>query len=110
MNQRLEISDNEHNLQSPALPTELSVVIVSLHAHVLVAFTMLCTKLQAIIFWYALQKLIGGLAQVVERSICIREAPGSIPGFSTFLEALFSAHAWKMYAKRQKFGDMRLNQ
>ena len=26
----------------------------------------------------------GGLAQVVERSICIREAPGSIPGFSTF--------------------------
>ena len=24
----------------------------------------------------------GGLAQVVERSICIREAPGSIPGFS----------------------------
>ena len=26
----------------------------------------------------------GGLAQVVERSICIREAPGSIPGFSSF--------------------------
>ena len=26
----------------------------------------------------------GGLAQVVERSICIREAPGSIPGFSNF--------------------------
>ena len=26
----------------------------------------------------------GGLAQVVERSICIREAPVSIPGFSTF--------------------------
>ena len=26
----------------------------------------------------------GGLAQVVERSICIREAPGSIPGFSIF--------------------------
>ena len=25
----------------------------------------------------------GGLAQVVERSIRIREAPGSIPGFST---------------------------
>ena len=49
----LEISDNEHNLLSPALPTELSGVIVSLRAHVLVAFTMLCTKLQAIIFWYA---------------------------------------------------------
>ena len=28
--------------------------------------------------------IAGGLAQVVERSICIREAPGSIPGFSTF--------------------------
>ena len=28
--------------------------------------------------------LQGGLAQVVERSICIREAPGSIPGFSSF--------------------------
>ena len=28
----------------------------------------------------------GGLAQVVERSICIREAPGSIPGFSSFGE------------------------
>ena len=29
----------------------------------------------------------GGLAQVVERSICIREAPGSIPGFSiTFMD------------------------
>ena len=27
----------------------------------------------------------GGLAQMVERSICIREAPGSIPGFSIFL-------------------------
>ena len=26
----------------------------------------------------------GGLAQVVERSICIREAPGSIPGLSSF--------------------------
>ena len=26
----------------------------------------------------------GGLAQVVERSIRIREAPGSIPGFSNF--------------------------
>ena len=29
----------------------------------------------------------GGLAQVVERSICIREAPGSIPGFSIFAKA-----------------------
>ena len=27
----------------------------------------------------------GGLAQLVERSICIREAPGSIPGFSISL-------------------------
>ena len=27
--------------------------------------------------------IAGGLAQVVERSICIREAPGSIPGFSS---------------------------
>ena len=26
----------------------------------------------------------GGLAQVVERSICIQEAPGSIPGFANF--------------------------
>ena len=99
----LEKSDNEHNLQSPAVPTELSVVIVLLHAHVIVVFTMLCTKLQVIIFWYALQKLIGGLAQVVERAICIREAPGSIPGFSTFLPGLFSAHAWKIVCKKAKF-------
>ena len=28
---------------------------------------------------------VGGLAQVVERSIRIREAPGSIPGFSIFV-------------------------
>ena len=33
---------------------------------------------------FATVNSIGGLAQMVERSICIREAPGSIPGFSTF--------------------------
>ena len=76
--------------------------IVSLRAHVLVAFTMLCTKLQVIIFWYALQKIVGGLAQMVERSSCIRESPGSIPGFSTFLPCLFSAHAWKIVCKKAK--------
>ncbi len=26
--------------------------------------------------------LYGGLAQMVERSLCMREVPGSIPGFS----------------------------
>ena len=34
---------------------------------------------------------VGGLAQVVERSIRIREAPGSIPGFSIFVQA-----RWKL--------------
>ena len=27
---------------------------------------------------------IGGLAQMVERPLCMREAPGSMPGFSTY--------------------------
>ena len=34
----------------------------------------------------------GGLAQVVERSICIREAPGSIPGFSIFTSLAKTPH------------------
>ncbi len=33
--------------------------------------------------------VIGGLAQMVERSLSMREVPGSIPGFSIFLFALF---------------------
>ena len=37
----------------------------------------------------------GGLAQVVERSIRIREAPGSIPGFST--------HFWFYLRIRQHY-------
>ena len=31
----------------------------------------------------------GGLAQMVERSLSMREVPGSIPGFSTFLNFFF---------------------
>ena len=32
-----------------------------------------------------LWKYIGELAQTGERSLCMREAPGSIPGFSTYM-------------------------
>ena len=35
--------------------------------------------------------VIGGLAQMVERSLSMREVPGSIPGFSIFFVRLFGS-------------------
>ena len=42
-------------------------------------------------FLLSLEIELGGLAQVVERSICIREAPGSIPGFSSIFSLFLTS-------------------
>ena len=41
----------------------------------------------------------GGLAQMVERSLSMREAPGSIPGFSTLFLARWM-HACVLFASK----------
>ena len=52
----------------------------------------------------------GGLAQVVERSIRIREAPGSIPGFSNqfFFTIIFVANCNTSFlCQTEKFGELK---
>ena len=68
------------------------------------AVTILQSCYNSYLFTFIILSSIGGLAQVVERSICIREAPGSIPGFSIIILYLLppSFHTWSQRTRTEK--------
>ena len=43
----------------------------------------------------------GGVAQMVERSLSMREVPGSIPGASNYLFSLFAFESNQIYKKTE---------
>ena len=51
----------------------------------MLGYSVLCDDTFIDSIYEATQSVKGGLAQMVERSLSMREVPGSIPGFSTFL-------------------------
>ena len=85
----LEISDFVSDLQSPALPTELSVVMSQGEKERQDTHFFICTVSVVPID----HDISGGIAQVVSRGFCIQEEPGSIPMRSSFLRLwLLSPH------------------
>ena len=81
----LEISDVSFILQSPALPTELSVVVSSMEKYHHVIHIFICT-----VSVVPIDPVIsGGIAQVVSRRFCIQKEPGSIPMHSSFFLRLW---------------------